>query len=525
LKKYLYQVFLLLFFFLNQIRAQVVYLPLDHWAYDFLERMETRQILTGLREGSRPFTREQIAGFVLEVDRYKNNHQSELSRTEEEILERLKGEFWHELQGKDISVRESEREPHFYAWSNKTGSVYFDILSGGGSRFRFGEADPEEKRVYSAFYGGILRGTVWGLTFYSDNRIFTEWGSRKYNQHYNASEGYPIGVNSDSSRGTWDASVSYLGWSWKGLRFQFGRDRVKWGPAYWGGLLLSGLAPDYDLFKISAVIGSSVFTWLHGELRSDFSHKWFSAHRLEMSVVRGVDIGLHELVIYGNRGLEVAYLNPVIPYLVAEHTLGDRDNVSLGFDFSICRIRNFKFYGEVFVDDLFEPWEVFSDFWGNKLAFTLGGYWVNPFSLENTGVRCEYTRIEPYVYTHEDSVNVYEHYNSGLGHFLQPNSDGLFFLAEYRPCLSFKTACEFRSMRHGEGNRRMPHREEDGTEKIFLKGVVEHQYSTGLFFEWEIIRDLRWRTELSRVWTQHYQNIQNDHRVWNEWLFSLYANW
>ena len=525
MKKYLYQIFLLSFFFLNQIRAQLIYLPLDHWAYDFLERMETRQVLTDLRSGSRPFTREQIAGFAAEIDRYVKDHPNALSRTEAAIFERLKGEFWHELQGKDLSIQKREREPHFYGRDLKTGSVYFDILSGGSSRFRSGDADPEEKRVHSAFYGGILRGNLWGLSFYSDNRIFTEWGSRKYTQHYNASAGYPIGINSDSSRGTWDTSVSYLGCAWKRLQFQFGRDRVKWGPAYWGGLLLSGLAPDFDLFKISANIGASVFTWLHGELRSDFSHKWISAHRLEVTVLRGIDIGLHELVIYGNRGIEVAYLNPVIPYLIAEHTLGDRDNVSLGFDFAVHRIRNFKFYGEFFVDDLFEPWEVFSDYWGNKLAFTLGGYWVDPLDLKNTGLRFEYTRIEPYVYTHEDSVNVYEHYNSGLGHFLQPNSDGLFFLAEYQPFLSFRTACEFRSIRHGEGNRRTPHREEDGTKKSFLKGVVEHQTSAGLLFEWEIIRDLWWRTELSRVWADHYQNVQDDNRAWNEWSFSLYVNW
>ena len=525
MRKYACKFFLIFFIGFSQVQSQPLYLPLDHWAYDFLERMEMREVLTGLRGGSRPFTRERVAGFVTDIDQYTKDHPNELSRTEREILERLKGEFWHELQGKDLSVREKEREPHFYTWNFKTGSVYFDILSGGGSRFRFGEVDSEEKRVYSAFYGGILRGNLWGLAFYSDNRILTEWGSRKYIQHYNPSVGYPIGINSDSSRATWDTSVSYLSFGWKGLRFEFGRDRMQWGPAHCGGLLLSGLAPDFDLFKISTNIGASVFTWVHGELRSDFSHKWFSAHRLELSVGRGIDIGLHELVIYGNRGIEIAYLNPILPYLVAQHSLGDRDNVSLGFDFTVNRVRNLKFYGEFFIDDLFEPWDVFSDFWGNKLALTLGGYWINPLGWANSGIRWEYTRIEPYVYTHDDSVNVYEHYDFGLGHFLQPNSDGLFFLAECQPRLSFKIAFEFRSVRHGEGDRRIPHREEDGTKKIFLKGVVEHQYSAGLFLEWEIIRDLRWRTELSRVWTANYQNVQDDHRAWNEWLFSLYVNW
>lgn len=509
---------------ISQISAQSVYLPLDHWAYDFLERMEAKQVISGLRDGSRPFTREQVVRFIIDIDRFLQTQPGILSKVEKRILERLKGEFWHELQNQKIMIQTKEREPHFYHWHNQSGHLYFDVLSGGGSTLKSGEVDQKEREIHSAFYGGILRGSLWGLAIYSDNRIFTEWGSRTYTQHYNASEGYPIST-SDSSRATWDASVSYLGLTWKGIQCQFGRDRLKWGPAYWGGLMLSGLAPDYDLLKISAQFGASVFTWIHGELRSDFSHKWFSGHRLEITVSRGVDIGLHELVIYGRRGLEVVYLNPIIPYLFAEHTLGDRDNVSLGFDFEINRVRNMQFYGELFIDDLFEPWDIFSNFWGNKLAFTLGGQWVDPVGLNNMEIRCEYSRIEPYVYTHKDSVNVFEHYDSGLGHFLQPNSDGLFLLAGYRPLLSLNTAIEFRSIRHGEGDRRKPHQEEEGTEKFFLKGIVERRRQIGILVEWEMIRDLWLWTEWSGIWTKHFQRIQNNNKKWNEWSFSVNLNW
>ncbi len=289
--------------------------------------------------------------------------------------------------------------------------------------------------------------------------------------------------------------------------------------------MLSGLAPSFDVMTVSADFGAATFTWGHGAIRSDYYHKWISAHRLEFSLSRGIDIGVSEVVIYGERGMEMAYLNPLIPYLIAEHTLGNRDNVGMGLDIDVNRVRNLKLYGELFIDDLFAPWELFSDYWGNKLAFTLGGTWVDPLDLKDTEVHWEYTRIEPYVYTHQDSVNAYEHYDVGLGHFLQPNSDGIFLRGEHRFSLSLMAALAFCSTRHGQGDRRLPHREEEGLKKRFLSGVVERKKWIRGQIEWEITRDFRVCTEMARVWAQNLENIQGNHREWNEVALKIMMNW
>ncbi len=516
---------LISFFWFSTLQSQSVNLPLDHWAYQFLERMETRGILTKLRIDSRPFTRMKMARCVQEIDTYAKNHPEALSKVEKDMLERLKGEFWDELKNRGITIKKNEREPHFYSWQGKSGFIHIDVVGGGNVTLRNRKAKKEERQVVSPYYGGIIRGSVRGLGFYSDSRIFAEWGSRKYTQHYQASKGYPQNVSHDSSMATWDMSDSYFTLNWRGFHFQFGRDNVQWGPSFSGGLMISGLAPSFDLIKITGDIGTATFTWFHGALRSDYPHKWISAHRLEISLVRGVDMGLGEVVIYGNRGMEMAYLNPLIPYLIAEHTLGDRDNVALGFDFDINRIHNLKLYTEFFIDDIFAPWEVFSNFWGNKLAFTVGGYWVNPLTLRDTEARWEYTRIEPYVYTHQDSVNVYEHYNFGLGHFLEPNSDGLFLQTEHHFSLALATTIAFSSIRHGRSNRHTPHREEEGTKKHFLAGVVEHKKRLSADVEWEIVRDVRFQTEIARVWMTNWKNIYGNNRNWNELIFTLKMNW
>jgi hypothetical protein len=60
-------------FFLSIAWSQSVNLPLGHWAYAFLERMETKGVIKQLRDGSRPFSRDKVAEFVKEIDhlRYK----------------------------------------------------------------------------------------------------------------------------------------------------------------------------------------------------------------------------------------------------------------------------------------------------------------------------------------------------------------------------------------------------------------------------------------------------------------------
>jgi hypothetical protein len=88
-------------------------------------------------------------------------------------------------------------------------------------------------------------------------------------------------------------------------------------------------------------------------------------------------IGIQDAVVYANRVMEPAYFNPVLPVLVSQHSLGDRDNVEFGVDAAYERIRSVKLYGEFFLDDFTSPWGIFSNEWGNKLAFTAGALWID----------------------------------------------------------------------------------------------------------------------------------------------------
>jgi hypothetical protein len=162
--------------------------------------------------------------------------------------------------------------------------------------------------------------------------------------------------------------------------------------------------------------------------------KYLHVHRLDFSLPANVRLGVFETEVYGStdsisRSLEPVYLMPFVPYLFAQHFVGDRDNSALGLDISVGTLRGFEFYAELFIDDLDNLlgfWD--SNWWGDKWALSVGAKTealrVGPFEWS---ANLEYTRIEPWVWTHHlgDGTN-YLHYGQNMGSDLGPNSQEVY---------------------------------------------------------------------------------------------------
>ena len=504
------------------VSAQDVEAPLDHPVYDFLNRMKIKHPDLSIRN-QWPLSRIETARILADIDSIRRTAPDEFSSIEIAFLSRYQTEFYANT-GRSIKGTPGQKEPHLYAWQTGESFGSFDFVVGGKADYRSNGAEKSEREVIAPYYGGILRGSIYGIGFYSDNRIYAEWGSRHYEGHYNPSRGYPFGTNEDGSRAIWDVSESYIQFNIKEIGVQFGRAPLRWGPAR-HPLFISDNSPAFDLFKLNVPVGNVLFSWFHGELRSSFSHKWIAAHRIDIPFSPVFQIGIEESVIYGDRDIELAYLNPVMPYLIAEHTLGDKDNVAIGLDFDWKYRKAHRFYGEFFIDDLFSPADIFSDFWGNKLAFTFGHEMFLPGFLNQTRLIAEYTRIEPYVYTHHIPVNVYENYNEGLGHFMQPNSDLWAFETETWLSPAWKTGLLFTRQRHGEGDRRTPHEDEEGEVKRFLNGIVQEELQFAWNLTWEPFRDIFVSVRLSRVDVQNNLQVEGNDRSWNQLSLEGHLNW
>jgi len=106
--------------FHTEVLSQSPNLPLDHWAYRFLERLEIKDFFESEDFNIRPYTREAIAGMILQIDDNVQRDASLMSKVERDLFEQLKGEFHAELKKitDEVEISESEYEPHLFSWKS-----------------------------------------------------------------------------------------------------------------------------------------------------------------------------------------------------------------------------------------------------------------------------------------------------------------------------------------------------------------------------------------------------------------------
>lgn len=484
---YLKTIFII-FTFITQSITQSLYLDLDHWAYDFIERMELKGAFEKFDAGIKPYTRGEVANILCQIDRHLAEHPSALSNSEIGLLEQLKGEFHQELPDRTVRINPRYYERHLMTWREKKNSAWLDFDFNQKLDVKKGDQFDPAKRISETTLGGILRGHFsQSMVFTVDVRNTIQRGTDIRHENFDPSQGSPIVISGENVYS--DRAIAYFVWKLPWFWLQFGRDRVKWGPSYHGGLTISKNNPLFDMIKIQTRFKRFNFIYFHGLLSSQFSRKYLVAHRLELRAASWLYLAGGETLIYGNRGLELQYLNPIMPYHVAEHHLGDKDNNMISFDLSAYPVKNLKTYFELLIDDftLSENW---LRYFGNKFGFTIGSFWVEPFGLNDVDFRVEYTRVEPYVYTHYDSVNMYINYDKIIGYWAGPNSDDWFVEANYQISKDIRFRLTWERIRKGKGDVYAFHTPAEGNRKIFLDGVVERKHLFGFQIRDQLFRDV-----------------------------------
>jgi len=275
---------------------------------------------------------------------------------------------------------------------------------------------------------------------------------------YNPYLGYPYDVQSkgaDEDNGrTWAFFNARTDWqATPYFRISGGYDYLSYGPARRNKLTLRGggfyWRPIQDTANYAYIkrpvptpfIGFDLdiafvsYSQTSMQLKNHKEHsKYLHAHRLGFKFFENFSLGLTETVVYGGtdeerRSVEVLYLVPFVPYVFAEGYAGDRDNKGMSADFSWKLFKLFEIYGELFIDDLFAITSFFDDqWWGNKWATSVGvAIDSAKIGMFNWDYNFEYTRIEPWVYTHHKGIgNEYSHFGNSLGSELGPNSRELY---------------------------------------------------------------------------------------------------
>jgi hypothetical protein len=207
---------------------------------------------------------------------------------------------------------------------------------------------------------------------------------------------------------------------------------------------------------------------------------------VEITPVRGVNISLGESVVYSDRGPLLIYLIPIMFFKSAEHYNKDKDNVQWFGNFDVSLLRNLNFYGSIFIDelnidDLFDPEKQ-----RNQLGYTFG-FQTYDVLLNNLELNVEYTRTNPWTYTHKYPAVQFTNNGYVMGNWMGQNADNLFADLSYRPFRSLVIGGTFEIYRKGG-------QKDIGFQYVipsqpFLYGPLHEERSYGAYARYQFVRD------------------------------------
>jgi len=459
----------------------------DHPVYDFLRRMETKGYLRDLALYSGPHSRNEVSGLLQQI--YQHQKVEALSDYDEWYLIKYLAEFSDPRTGPLIA--EEYYELHLLRYDYRNWTILGDLRSSLSNRMA-----PDREPDWQYDLGGEVRAD-----FYRDEagnslggylRMITraEPAEPGAEDHFDPEEGVPTIHRGGIANTNW----VHTGIVWESDlgRFAVGHDRRWWGRGIIDGLQLGSSAPPSTYFRYVADLNRLRFTFLIGGLQTGFGQRSIAGHRLEWQPVRWLQLAISETVVYGDtsgtRGIELIYLNPLYPYTAAEPMAGNKDNNTSSIEAAVFPVPGVQVYFQWFLDDLTLT-ESFTEYYGNKWGLLAGTHLTDPMGLPTTDLALEYVRLEPWVYTHQNSVNRYQHFGGSLGYPLPPNSDR--WMARIRKGLrpGWQITGEWQFTRHGAGDFTKSHKHPESQpyvpKKEFLQGEIGRSAMVGMKVEYE----------------------------------------
>jgi len=528
----------LLSLFPTLLWAQSPLLPPSHPAYEFLDRMETAGLLDHPLMGSKPVSRVRIAELLDEAHHKAESMPFDLSRVDKEILHALRWEFSRDAERADLEMAPVDHPDgstrwkaingwmedknwftrafyrngiNLYSYESNAFDAYIDPRGEARVISQKDEGDPVVITAVGVRFRGHIKDDL-GVYF----EIFdkTERGRGPYwdrSQLYQDRTGYVGNVAGDESINydvaNFDLAVGGEFWELHACKMP-----LRWGPGKSGQLLLSDWGTSFHQLQARIDFGSRLrLVYVFGSLktypeiadtlyisagssRTIEANKFIAAHRLEWNPHNRFRIGFSEVVIFGEREPELAYLIPVNLFYSAQHDLGDEDNVLMSFDAAWIPCPRWRLYGELLIDDI-TIGKLGSDFYGNKLGW-LGGVTRNePLGLRNIDITLEMAQLRPLVYTNRYPVNAYTHWTSPLGYLYPPNSQTLFVQLKYRPHRRVHLDASFTNLRHGAntaslnagGDLYQPHESGASDDAPFLGGDLQKMNRFDIVCDYEVL--------------------------------------
>lgn len=515
-------------------RAQPEVVPAEHPVYSFLADQRVAGHLPTFRHEALPLDRR---GVLRQLDSLQD-HRAQLSSGSTRWLDAFRHEFApdenevHTWIGDGMASNGDVSAERYLAYSSSDNGE-IRVIARVGGQFRSSDGPTETGTTLTPASGtallpelvvlghwqdwlGIYSGTFNGLQIAGDTEVLRadpEIASLYY-----------VGFADGAPPGSYDRTSASLRVRRGPFSAEIANERLRLGPSPVDPLLLSDGADYFPFVRAGFEHGPFRYQFIHGALsdRTTFvqtddlygitgPERYLALHRVEAHLP-STSVAFTEAVVYGLRGPELAYLNPLFPIKPAEHALWDRDNTLFALDAVVRPLRGLELHGAFLADDLnlsrLGEVEGNNNKWAIQAGATIGGL------VPGTVVFGEYTRIEPYVYTHRFSsngsfYNSFTHNGFGLGHPLGPNADQWMIGGRAWLPGGVRAHGLVRYVRRGE-NPTDPETGEtiyvggdvrDGTQpepftKIFLAGDVYQGPGASLDVAWEPINAITTRAQV-----------------------------
>jgi len=519
--------------------AQSVYVPLGHEAYDFLKRMEARQLFTDYKDAALPLSRMQVAKYLSALEQKID----EMSSVERETYEFLKTEFNYELLKIAGDPQPSETRWHVYSHEIEQGIINFDLNY--GQTFSYATAQPTSDRAVGlktygyafnsvGFYTSIIdyatKGDNLNYSRLNDRQIDNiYWLSPEDRDYYKRVKTQDRGVipSQLTSTNQYQFDEVNAQFSWQIGAFTLSLEKMNnvWGYGRNGSVIFSDNAPSYPQIKLRVPISKNIeFVYFHGELNSnvvdssqsynvtygnppfqtfrEVDHsKFIAAHQLEMYLWDGVDFSVGESIVYSDRGPLLMYLIPVMFFKSGEWYNNDKDNCQIFGSLDLNVIKNIDAYLSLFIDELNTD-KLFTNSYmaREQIAFS-SGIRVFDFPTTNFDMNLEYTRVNPATYNHKYPAATFANNGFVLGNWMGQNSDYLFLEFGYTPMHALRVTAFGDIYRKGGMLPIADQYSSDQGKMTFLFGPLHVERAIGITAKYQPIRDVfvNFKARLHRI--------------------------
>lgn len=496
LKKFL-PVFFITFYLSTSAQHNLLYnKDVEH----FLDRCDAYGLIR-INHHQKPYSRQKIFDFLKTIE----DNKEKLSDLMKKELEFYINEFTSVENEDEIIFLSKNENQAFRFLEIRENDFEITVYPEFGIGLN-GRKDNYDKKYYNgfSFYGNV--GKLVSFDFdYNDISIRRSSGSRDLILTNERGWDYVKYFNSTKTN-NYDRTIGNITLNFDKFNIGLNKGYIFWGTGYDGNLILSDKAPSFPHLSLKSNPTDWLeFSYFYGSLNSMFYdsssirnqnglrphinliEKYIVAHILSVDITNNLKFSLGESVIISDK-FEPIYLIPIIFFRIADHYLSKSDynsgNAQL-FSAISYRIPEVKIRLDfsIFIDEMNITRKESPD----AIAYSIGAT-IYDLLFMNSGLQLEYTRINPFVYTHSDPVQWYSNRNYNLGHWLGNNTDRLLLKITYKPIALLNLSAGYQYIRRGAIERFNDQRYQN--DQKFLYGDRSYFSSFSFTADYQIINNL-----------------------------------